>query len=376
MPSIKVPVHEIQVGKAIPWTVYDQHGKMLLKRGTVIGSQNQRDLLVQRGLYRADGKQNAYLQEKKKERIEDNASPFDLFNDIAFRVKHLFEGIMRQDTETSKRVVRLAADIQALVEFDADAALGAVHVVHGHPYTIYHPLHVAVICETIARALDYPEEDRIPILAAAITSNIAMNELQELLQQQTAPLSEEQRKQINTHPERSQRLLKVAGVTDEIWLKAVLEHHEMMDGSGYPQGLKEEQICDAARIVALADKYSALLSPRAYRESLTAQAALKQFFVDKGKQYDEALSMLFIKELGIFPPGAFVKLVNGETAIVTKRGKENSLYPTVCSYIGADGRPYGTPMKRETKVDGHGIKEICKPDKQIPLNLRILWGYH
>ena len=87
--------------------------------------------------------------------MEDHSSPFDLFNDIAFRLKHLFEAIERKDKEVPKRVTRLCKDIQALCAFDIDAALGAVHVAHGHPYIICHPLHIAIICEIINIGLNY-----------------------------------------------------------------------------------------------------------------------------------------------------------------------------------------------------------------------------
>ena len=373
MAIVKISKDEIQIGKELPWTVCDANGKVLLKIGMIISSQNQLDALLARGLYRSD-QQKKEQPAKKKQYLDDNSSPFDLFSDIAFRLKHIFEGIARNDMETPKRIINLCKDIQTLCAFDVDAALGAVHVVHGHPYSVYHPLHIAVLCEIIGQVMDYTEDERIHFLAAAVTSNIAMNELQELLQQQTSPLTEEQRIEINSHPKGSYEMLQAIGVTDRVWLDAVLHHHEMIDGSGYPEGLSGDEICVGAKIIAVADKYSALLSARAYRESLTAQNALRQFFVEKGKQYDEKLSMLFIKELGIFPPGAFLQLINGETAIVIKRG-DNTLYPIVCSYIAADGSIYSTPMKRDTSIKEFGVNAVVEPDKRIPLNLRVLWGY-
>ncbi len=306
--------------------------------------------------------------------MDDNSSPFDLFNDIAFRLKHVFEGIERKDKEVPKRVIRLCKDIQALCVFDIDAALGAVHVVRGHLYTTYHPIHIAVICEVIGQKLKLTKEERLPILAAAITGNIAMNELQLSLQEQGSSLTSRQRAEIDTHPVRSCEMLQAIGVTDKVWLDGVFQHHEMIDGSGYPDGISGDEISIGAKIIAVADKYSANVSPRAYRESLTAQEALRQFFVEKGQQYDGKLCMLFINELGVFPPGAFVKLVNGEIAIVIRRGK-NTLFPIVCSYIGQYGSVYGTPIKRDTSIKEFVIDAVSEPDKNIPLNLRVLWGY-
>lgn len=371
---------DIKVGQSLTWTVYDEAGKVLLREGSAISSQRQLDILLSRGLYRSlDAERRnatAARQRKKEVALDDDASPFVLFNDLAFRLKHLFEGIARKDKEAAARIYRLCEDLQRLVDKDMDASLGSVHVVHGHPYTIYHPLHMCIVCEVVAKFMGCGEEERRSLLAAALTCNLAMNELQELLQQQSEPLTESQREQIRVHPERTVSMLQAAGITDKVWLDGVLHHHEMIDGSGYPQGLTGDKISRPGKIIAVADKYSALMSPRAYRESRTAQEALREFFLDKGEKYDEKLSMQFIKELGIFPPGAFVKLANKETAIVIKRGKTNTLYPTVCSYVGPEGKPYATPLKRDTSQAEYGIKEACHPDKSIPLNLHILWGYN
>ena len=95
-----------------------------------------------------------------------------------------------------------------------DEALGSVHLFQPEPYTIHHPLHTAIMCELLANRLEYTKEQRIPIIAASLTSNIAMLELQEILHHQETPLNAEQKKQINEHPELGAQMLKEAGVND------------------------------------------------------------------------------------------------------------------------------------------------------------------
>jgi HD-GYP domain-containing protein (c-di-GMP phosphodiesterase class II) len=72
-------------------------------------------------------------------------------------------------------------------------------------------------------------------------------------------------------------------------------------------------------VVALADMYSAMITPRSYRQPVMAHNALKNIFTKRGEAVDNQLTQLLIREVGLYPPGSFVKLVNGDTAIVIKR---------------------------------------------------------
>lgn len=260
-----------------------------------------------------------------------------------------------------------------MCEQDLDAALGAVQLTHDIEYVLAHPLHVAILCELIAEFLKYDETRRERLIVAALTANLGMLSLQAKLHRQEEPLSSEQRQKIKDHPKQSANILRNAGVDDEDWLNIVLQHHERNDGTGY-NGLKGDEVMEEAKIIALADRYSAMVSPRAHRESLTANDSLKTLFLNKGKDHDETLSLIFIKLLGIFPPGSFVRLDNGETAVVIKR-PVSGMWPIVKSILTPRGGPFGEPLTRNCNNDMHGIKELFVPDDLPPLNLSALWGY-
>ena len=86
--------------------------------------------------------------------------------------------------------------------------------------------------------------ERATLVAAALTSDIGMREIQQALFEQTAPLSSEQKAIVSAHPNRSCELLQAAGVEDKRWLQAIEQHHERVDGTGYPKGLAGDAICD------------------------------------------------------------------------------------------------------------------------------------
>ena len=94
----------------------------------------------------------------------------------------------------------------------------------------------------------------------------------------------------------------------------------------------------------------------------------------RGKEIDESLAHLFIKELGVFPPGAFVRLENGEIAVVIRRGKD-AKHPVVQSIISPRGGAYSTSRRHSCEQEMYHIKEVVRREKNSAVNVRKLWGY-
>lgn len=201
-----------------------------------------------------------------------------------------------------------------------------------------------------------------------------MLELQDKLHNQKEPLTEHQLREIRQHPDNGEKLLRAAGVDDPLWLRIVRQHHERNDGSGYCEGLRGDAIIEEAKLLALVDIYSAMVSPRAYRAEMQAKEVLRDLFLSRGKSIDDHLCMVFIKEMGIYPPGSFVRLVNGEVAVVIRRGN-SATSPLVSSVLSPRGGLYIKPLRRDTSQKGYAIQEFCVMEKGVKLNLSVIWGY-
>ncbi|MDO9241406.1 MAG: HD domain-containing phosphohydrolase, partial [Methylicorpusculum sp.] len=166
------------------------------------------------------------------------------------------------------------------------------------------------------------------------------------LANQASPLSDQQRDIIKAHPELGRALLQKAGINNAEWLNAVHNHHERIDGNGYPDGLSGDAIPVAARILSLTDIYSAMILPRAYRDGFYVKKALRDIFLQRGSAVDESLAHLLIKEIGIYPPGTFVLLANGETGVVLKRAPVDTESIHVLSLLNPQGKPFANPKQR------------------------------
>ncbi len=369
--EIRLTNKDLELGQELPWNVYDSSDKLLLRKGSIIASSIQLEALLKRGMYRS----NTDAERQKRKPLEDNSTPFDIIYNFADRLSQIFSSIPLGQDNIEARTRKLCNELQQLCDRDSDAALGAVHLCFDYPYSVMHSIDVAILCELVAKRLDWNDERRSSLISAALTCNVAMHELQDELHSQEGPLNDRQRRAIDTHPQRSYELLKDCGVKDSIWLEAVIQHHERIDGSGYPKGISGSDLTLEAGLIAVLDRYTAMVSGRSYRDGIHAKEVLSRMFMDRGQIYDESICITLIKELGIYPPGAFVRLVNGEIGIVIKRGKD-SMKPITSSLISPRGGLYTRPFQRDPNEDKNFvIKEVVKRDKRIQLNLLALWGF-
>lgn len=392
---------DILIGRPLAFDCYDEHGNLLLHRGMIVTSERQAEMLIERGLF--SGKEKAAEKDKAVAPKGIKLIPFEVFETCKDRMRSLFS-IIKMDMGTKlpervvfeelkcsyrsilsnmaggkpanfpEKIINVCRGIQELCKADADAAIGAIHLDHVCRYTTIHPLHKAVLSELLARRLNMALSERLSIMAAALTSNISVINLQELLHSQRTPLSAAQKEMVRLHPQLSVEMLSELGVSDDLWLRTVLHHHENPRGNGYPHARKGGEISPHARIVALSDMYGAMIKPRAYREALHAKDALRDIFTARCEEDDKELVHAFIKEIGIYPPGCFVRLQNGETAVVIRRG-ESSNTPKVKSILDAFGMPLHHFVTRDTSLKQHAINAVVPRNKNISLNFRSLWDY-
>jgi HD-GYP domain-containing protein (c-di-GMP phosphodiesterase class II) len=225
-----------------------------------------------------------------------------------------------------------------------------------------HALYGALLSELVIGRMGLAEHNRHPVMAAALTTNVGLLDLQAQLLNHQGPLNEEKWLEIKLHPERSVALLRAAGVDDEGWLTIIDLHHEKMDGSGYGRGLAGPAINRESRIVAVTDRYHALISDRESRSGLSPTAALRKIFSQRDEGLDEDIVRVLIKQIGVYPPGVHVRLFNGEIGLVIRRGKDGTS-PRVTSIISPRGAPYIKPFVRDCSKDEYAIKEMVNRPK-------------
>jgi HD-GYP domain-containing protein (c-di-GMP phosphodiesterase class II) len=362
------PEH-VRLNHPLPWDVLDARGQLLLCKGYIITDERQRESLLERGLFVDEEVLTRYEQAQQQKQADFD--PFWLWDSVHKRVgltlrEHAIE------TGFLKQLTQLSGEIDSLTERDADAGLFFMTRLESEAYPVAHSLQTAFIGGLIARRMGASAVERATVINASLTMNIAMIELQKELCKQRTPLTEGQRADIRSHPIRSWQRLETLGVTSEEWLRAVAEHHESPDGKGYPTGTNK--LTTPAEVIHFADRYCAMIVGRVNRRAMPANKAARELFVAASKK-GSSLGALVVKELGVYPPGNYVRLANGEVGVVMKRG-ELANTPIVCALEDRKGVKYPEPVKRETAKPEYAAVEAVMPDAVIvDLNPSRLFGY-
>ena len=353
---------------------------MLLRRGIVIESQHQIEQLVERGLYRDLGLNHQWDDAAgatapapgyDPRPVAKKVSVFELMSEVQQSLEELLTETVPQDF--SVRVQQLAARIQHGFKLDSDAALATIQMLHEGRYALRRLMHGAILIELLMAQAGGNESQRKVVICAALTMNISMLDLQDELFHQASLPNPQQQALVREHPTRSVNRLRALGVTDESWLRFVMQHHETIDGKGSPRGLVGAQICRAGQLLSLADRYGAMATGRGYREAALPNVVLKQIFMDKDKSVDAGLAGLLVKAVGIYPPGSLVELANGDIAVVVKRTQSAS-HPVVRCVKTYSQQILAQPRKRLTSEPAYAISRLM-PMSQLGFEVdpALLW---
>jgi len=167
-------------------------------------------------------------------------------------------------------------------------------------YTYGHSKQVSEYAVAIAEALGLPQEGVSTIRAAGLLHDIGKVSVPDSILNKEGPLTDKEWEPVREHPKLGVEILR--HVIDLVnCLPAILHHHEYYDGKGYPFGLKGDNIPMEARILAIADAYDAMISPRPYREQLSSQLAINELKRCAGTQFDSELVDIFCKIIELTP---------------------------------------------------------------------------
>ncbi len=159
-----------------------------------------------------------------------------------------------------------------------------------------HSNRVSSICMAIASEMDFEKEDVNKIRIAGLVHDIGKIGIEENILNKPGRLNDEERDQVNKHPEIGWRILSSASEFSEL-ANYILNHHERWGGRGYPNGLKGEDIPLEARIIAVADSYDAMTSQRSYRPALSQEEAIAELKRCSGTQFDPEIVIVFLDKV-------------------------------------------------------------------------------
>ncbi|MFK7967184.1 MAG: HD-GYP domain-containing protein [Burkholderiaceae bacterium] len=212
--------------------------------------------------------------------------------------------------------------------------------------TLGHAVKVSLYMVAIGRHMGFPKEELCNLGMIGLLADVGKTKLPKAVLEKPGMLTPQEYTVVKEHVRLGLDALQQQKPLDDVVFEGISQHHERLDGSGYPKGLKGPEIGIYGRLAAIADTFSALITPRAYANPVSPHEALLSLFEWAGSSFHEPLVEQFVQAVGVFPVGSMVELSTHEVAIVLAHNKVRRLEPRVLVLTWPDKTPLATPIER------------------------------
>lgn len=196
-------------------------------------------------------------------------------------------------------------------------------------YLMEHSINLAVLMGIFAKAMKIDRETMHQAMVGALLHDIGKIMVPDNILHKPGKLDDNEFARMKQHVVFSRELLKKTPGIHPLTVNVAAQHHERIDGSGYPEGLTGCQICREGKMVAITDVYDAITADRCYHKGLAPTAALKKLLEWSGTHLEENLVHKFIRSMGIYPVGSLVLMDSGRLAVVIEASEKDQTRPIV-----------------------------------------------
>ena len=212
---------------------------------------------------------------------------------------------------------------------NSDALVSLLRIKTKDEYTYLHSLAVSALCISFAQYLDFDHGKIKAIGIGGLLHDIGKVKIPDQILHKPGPLTEAEFEVMKQHVDHGNAVLEQTTRLDASSVCVTAHHHERLDGTGYPQGLRGDQISLFGQVSAIVDIYDALTSERCYKGSITPTEALRKIFEWSDSYLNRHLVEKFVTHIGIYPVGSVVRLRSGAVAVVVRHGQKDLLHPVV-----------------------------------------------
>ena len=241
------------------------------------------------------------------------------------------QNLFARPKECLQEVGGLVGEMVAALLEAPESTLHAMGEKAGSEETYFHGLNTSVLCMMLAKDMGLsPDQGRL-LGVGAMLHDLGHVDIPDKVLKKRDALTRAEQELRNLHCEYGLKRGAQIGL-DPAVLRIIGQHHEQVDGSGFPKGLKGEQIDPLARIVAIVNHYDSLCNPVDITKALTPHEALSLMFAQRRAKFDAHALQVLVRRLGVYPPGSVVVLSNDAIAMVTSVNSRSPLRPWVVVY--------------------------------------------
>ncbi len=250
------------------------------------------------------------------------------FSQASSTVRQIERDIQQNPPKTLDQAQELVDSMVDSLLTEGDVVLHAMQPKPGAVEHYTHALNVTVLSLMLAKSLEMTAENIRLLGLGSIFHDIGKVQIPDRITKKSDPLTKAELSLIHQHCAMGAKFANDVGMHTEV-VRIILQHHECMDGTGYPSRLKESQIDRLARIVAVVNLYDNLCNPLNVAQAMTPYEALSHMFAHQRTKCDPAILKLLIKSLGVYPPGSLVRLSDNRHGIVVSVNPNKPLRPFV-----------------------------------------------
>ncbi|MGN0145425.1 MAG: HD-GYP domain-containing protein [Clostridium sp.] len=323
---IFVPIYRLKDGMRIADDIQSNCNNklktVLLKSGSILTKDSIEKLYKfdVSGIYIDDGINNPLLND-------------DLRKESVFAIKEVFSFCEKNHTILNEKTMQQIEGVSdKLVEQIYNNKEISVCIKELQTYdsnTYIHSVGVAVLSIAIGTALNLSRNELCRLGVSALLHDIGKVQVPIEIINKPSKLTDEEFEIIKNHPTWGGiYFAENKNINDDIYM-GIVGHHERIDGTGYPNGLKDEDIPLFARIIAVADVYESLTGNRSYRKPIRPLEAIEYIMAGSERSFDKEVVKAFLRKIEPYPVGAYVKLSDKRSAKVIKSNVDNSLRPVI-----------------------------------------------
>ena len=235
-----------------------------------------------------------------------------------------------------ERVEEIVEEMVESVVRNPDAAMWVARLREEDISTYGHGLQVSVYLTAFGRHLGFPKPQLEQLAQIGLLLDIGKIKLPRYLMEKQGRLTAEEYEEAKRHVQHGIDILSESGNMDREILRGIEQHHERMNGSGYPNSCAGDEISIYGRMAGIVDTFAALTNHRPYAAAASSYEALRSISGWAGDFFHEPLVQQFVSSIGVFPVGSLIELSSGEVAIVVAHNKVRRLKPRVLVVTGPD----------------------------------------
>jgi len=327
----KISLKNVKSGMVLAKTVYTDDGRVLLNEGVLL-----REPFISR-LHSCKIKEIYVEDEISKGIVVDDV----INNQTRMEAKILVKNVMNESKINNRFNFE---QVKETVDKIIDELMENPHIIYNltdirtvDNYTFSHSVNVCVLSLITAIKLGLTQPELKCIGVGSLLHDVGKIVIDEAILKKPSELNDEEFNEMKKHTLFGYEILNKTGEFEPDSEKIVLEHHERLDGSGYPFGIKGEEIHPFSKIVAIADVYDALTSDRIYRKRIGSHKVIEYLTNPCLNHFDQAVVKSFIKSVAIYPVGTGVLLNTGEKGIVVRISEASPARPLVRIVYNSDG---------------------------------------